>query len=152
MSVDAKISAINLRLNNISQEAQRQGAQPIDPNQLPPSADQEELRPTLTPSGFWNHYIGGCITAVNDYPPHWASEMRPVTDSSQRKVYELATRWALHPIGSVDPLNRETTQAFLTASIATRWSENQEYLHRLAELVFKVGDLYANREGIRLIR
>lgn len=145
-----QLLVINTQILVLSAEARNKGFVPVNPLKLP-AGKESDFRPDLTPSGFWCHYISGEMSAYSSAPPEWIPEIVPAIDTSQRRLLKLAEVWSAHPVSQRDYLNQATTQAFIGASKAARWSENMDYTRKLTQLVAKAGRLYARREGIRLI-
>lgn len=139
-AIKSEITRLNEALLLIRENASSQGlneANLAEPDRV------DDLKDDLTPSGFWNHYIGGGIASIASLPSDMADLIPPV----QKRLHTLTERYMIHPVGSNDELNIATCRAFLGGGFSFDWTQSSALLDILRNTVADLGDQYSLREG-----
>lgn len=150
--VEAEIVRLNGELKTlIRNEAIAQGLEEVDKDQLPKPEDREIIiSPTTTAAGFWNHFIGGPLAAVDGqiYLLEETGRFDPdVVRGIQGRLHLLVSSWMQLPQSGEDSLNIESCNAFLDGAYSFDWTRVPTLTRRLKDHLADLGDQYILREG-----
>lgn len=148
--IEAKIAHLNKQLSVFEPRARKQGAKPVDIESLPtPSEQYTQIYPAATPAWFWNHHIGGPMAAV-DVEMYLLQETGHMNTGTvrhfQARLYRLTRNWLEMPQCGDDPLNTQTTAAFLKGGFSFDWTKCPALTSKLKDCITKIGNSYTMRE------
>lgn len=140
--IGSQILRLNVRLLLLRREVSLQGLNGVNLDHSYKFRGEDNLKPDLTPSGFWKHYIGGGIGSIASLPSDMVDLIPPV----QERLHVLTELYITHPIGSTDQLNLESCRAFLVGGLSFDWTQSETLLIAVKNIVADLGDNYSLRE------
>lgn len=148
---EAEIVILNRELADLEEEARSLGLKPVTLDEIPyPDDEFTSIQPTTTAAGFWNHHIGAPLDTVVvqlELLERTGKVDEEVVKAFQGRTLRLINNWINDDVAREDPLNLQTSNAFLRSAFAFYWLKNPSITRRLQENVGNLGDFYAIREG-----
>lgn len=141
--IETTINSLNDELGDFALRIKAQRLTAVDLEHISDPEGVSELRPGLTASRFWSHYVTGKMASLKDLP----SDMIDTVGVVQKRVHTLTNMWMSHPVGSSDQLNLATCRTFLGVGFAFEWAKNSDLLLALTNIIGNLGEQYSLREG-----